>query len=317
MKISVIVPVFNCELYVERCVRSILAQTYTNLEIICIDDGSSDNSGAILDRLALEDARIKVIHQKNCGLVAVREKGIAKATGDFVGFVDGDDAVDPDMYERLMKNALQEGADISHCGLCVFWPNGVQEPHYGTGKKLTQNGTDALKELLDGVLFDASLCNKLYKRALLKDSCLDHTLQSNEDMLRNYVLFSRATCVVFEDFCGYQYWSRENSMSNDSKIVQRIQQVIKVRQIILEHASQEVFPYAMRLLLSTYVGVVNQNYQSEDTCLQELCKKCRVELKKNKKHISLLIQRQQIAAYLILYAPWLHHLVYKIYDGRR
>jgi hypothetical protein len=136
-------------------------------------------------------------------------------------------------------------------------------------------------------------------------------------MLRNYVLFSRAACVVFEDFCGYQYWSRENSMSNDDKIVQRIQQVIKVRQIILEHASQEIFPYAMRLLLSTYVGVVNQNYQSEDTCLQELCKKCRVELKKNKKHISLLIRRQQIAAYLILYAPWLHHLVYKIYDGRR
>ena len=317
MKISVIVPVYNCEPYVERCIRSIMAQTYTDLEIICINDGSADNSGAVLDKLALEDARIRVIHQENQGLVAVREEGIEKATGDFIGFVDGDDAVEHDMYERLLNNALQEDADISHCGLCVFWPNGVQEAHYGTGKRVTQTGTEALKALLDGVLFDASLCNKLYKRELLIDSCLDSTIQSNEDMLRNYVLFSRATCVIFEDFCGYQYWSRENSMSNDAKVLQRNQQVIKARQIILGHASEDVFPNAIRLLLSTYVGVVNQNYQNKDAAIQKLCSKCRVELRKNKKYIPFLIRRQQIAAYLIIYAPWLHRIIYRIYDSRR
>lgn len=317
MKISVIVPVYNCEPYVARCVRSIMAQTHTDLEIICIDDGSTDGSGLILDRLASEDGRILVIHQKNRGLVAVREEGIAKATGEFVGFVDGDDAIDPNMYERLLKNALQENADISHCGLCVFWPSGAKEPHYGTGKRTTQNGVEALKDLLDGAMFDASLCNKLYRRELLKDSCLDKAIQSNEDLLRNFVLFSRANHVVFEDFCGYQYWSRENSMSNDAKVLQRNCQIIKARRIMLDHSSEEVFPHAMRLLLSTCVGVINQNYQSEDPQMQTLCKECRAEIRSKRKYIALLIRRQQIASYLILYAPWLHHLIYKIYDSRR
>lgn len=315
--ISVIVPVYNCEPYVERCIRSILAQTYADLEIICIDDGSTDGSSEILDKLADEDDRILVVHQENAGLVMVREKGIALATGDYVGFVDGDDAVAPDMYERLLKNALSEDADISHCGLCVIWPDSRREPHYGTGKKLLQNGIDALKELLDGVSFDASLCNKLYRRDLLINSCLDPTVQSNEDMLRNFTLFSRAKRVVFEDFCGYQYWSRENSMSNDAKVLQRNCQVIKVRQIILDNSSEAVLPHATRLLLSTYVGIINQNHQSKDAHIQDLCKECKSEIRKRRKYIPCLIRRQQVAAYLILYAPWLYHLIYKIYASRR
>lgn len=315
--ISVIVPVYNCEPYVERCIRSILAQTYTDLEIICVNDGSTDDSGTILDNLACEDTRIRVVHQANAGLVMVREKGIALATGDYVGFVDSDDAIEPDMYERLLKNAVEENADISHCGLCVIWPNLHKVEHYGTGVRTVQNGMNALKDLLDGVLFDASLCNKLYRRNLLTDSCLDLTVQSNEDMLRNFLLFSRAQRVVFEDFCGYQYWSRENSMSNDAKVVQRNQQVIKARRIILAHAQDEVYPHAKRLLLSTYVGVFNQNYQSKASEVQALCGECRAELNKYKKDFSLLIPRQQFAAYLIVYAPWLHHLIYKIYNYRR
>ena len=317
MKISVIVPVYNCADYVERCVRSIMAQTYNNLEIICIDDGSTDGSGVILDDLALEDTRMRVIHQKNVGLVLVREKGIALATGDYVGFVDSDDAIEPDMYERLVKNAEKENADISHCGLCVIWPNGCKEPHYGTSIRKIQSGIDALKDLLEGILFDASLCNKLYRRSLLANSCLDATVQSNEDMLRNFTLFGRAQRVVFEDFCGYQYWSRENSMSNDAKAVQRNRQVIKARRIILDNASKEIYPHAKRLLLSTYVSVINQNYQSKDPLMRELCSECRSALKQEKKNMHYLIPRQRVAAHLILHAPLLHRLIYRIYDCRR
>ena len=317
MKISIIIPAYNVETYLERCLDSVLGQTYSDLEVIVINDGSVDRTGEIIDRYAKKDARIVPVHQSNSGLVMVRENGIQIATGDYVGFVDGDDAVESDMYERLLNNAINENADISHCGLCVYWADSHKEPHYGTGKKYTQSGTEALKDLLDGVLFDSSLCNKLYRRELLKDSCLNKSIQSNEDLLRNFTVFSRANKVVFEDFCGYQYWSRENSMSNDSKIVQRNQQVINARKIIYNHSSKSIKPHAVRLLLSTYIGAINQNFNSKDPAVMALCGKCRNELRRNRKYISLLIKRQQLAAYLILYAPWLHRLVYRIYASRR
>ena len=317
MKISIIIPAYNVETYLERCLDSVLGQTYPNLEVIVINDGSVDGTGEIIDRYAKKDPRIVAVHQANSGLVMVREKGIKIATGDYVGFVDGDDAVEPDMYERLLNNALKEDADISHCGLCVIWSDSRKEPHYGTGHMCTKSGMEALKDLLDGVLFDASLCNKLYRRELLKDSCLDKSIQSNEDLLRNFTLFSRANKVVFEDFCGYQYWSRENSMSNDPKIVQRNWQVIDARKIIYNHASKSIKPHAERLLLSTYVGAINQNFNSMNPNVKALCEECRNELRKKRKGIPLLIKRQQFAAYLILYAPWLHHLVYRIYTSRR
>lgn len=106
-------------------------------------------------------------------------------------------------------------------------------------------------------------------------------------------------------------------MSNDDKVAQRIRQIIKVRQIILDNSFGEVIPHATRLLLSTYISVINQNYQSNDLGVQTICKACKTELKKMRKEIPCLIRRQQIAAYLILYAPWLHRIIYKIYDSRR
>ena len=112
MKVSVIVPVYNCAPYVERCVRSIMAQTYTDLEIICVDDGSSDNSGKILDSLAEEDSRIRVIHQKNAGVSAARNRGLDIATGELITFVDGDDAIEPDMYEILLPYFDDPDVDI-------------------------------------------------------------------------------------------------------------------------------------------------------------------------------------------------------------
>lgn len=316
-KISIIIPAYNVEDYIARCLDSILAQTHQNLEIIAINDGSTDKTGEILDVYAKDDSRIVVVHQKNAGLVMVREKGISIATGEYIGFVDGDDAIEVDMYERLLRNAIESDAEISHCGLCVYEADGRKIPHYGTGKKMIQHGESALKTLLDGVTFDASLCNKLYKRDLVYNSCLDMTIQSNEDLLRNFVLFGRASTVVFEDFCGYQYWSRENSMSNDAKVVQRNRQVFMARRTILENSSPNIYTAAKRLLLSTYVGAVNQSYKSKDPQMKALRQECRSELRKEKKYISYMIKRQQVAAILIVYAPWLHRIVYRIYDSRR
>ena len=315
-KISVIVPAYNAEPYIERCITSILSQTFEHLEIIAIDDGSTDGTGAILDTLARTDSRLMVVHQENAGLVMAREKGIALASGDYVGFVDGDDAVDPDMYERLLNNLLETGADISHCGLCVYWDDHTTEPHYGTGRKMVQASDEALRDLLQGRIFDSSLCNKLYRRELLPDSCLDTSIQSNEDLLRNFVLFSRAKYIVYEDFCGYQYWSRQNSMSNDSHVVSRALQIIRARKCIADHAAEEVKPYAIQAWLSSVVNAVNilAFVPGEDAAAA--CRACRDTLRSNRSRIKYLIRRQQLAAWLIMISPCLHRSVYQIYQKR-
>lgn len=315
-KITVIVPAYNVEQYIDRCITSILNQTFARLEIIAIDDGSTDSTGIILDELARKDSRLVVVHQENAGLVTVREKGIALATGDYVGFVDGDDAVDPDMYERLLSNLLETDADISHCGLRVYWDDQTTEPHYGTGQKMVQNSADALRDLLQGRIFDSSLCNKLYRRELLPDSCLDVSIQSNEDLLRNFVLFSRARSIVYEDFCGYQYWSRRNSMSNDTHVVRRVQQIIRARKCIADHASSDVKPYAIQAWLSSVVNAVNilAFVQGEEAAAA--CKACRNILCSNYSKIRFLIRRQQLAAWLIMISLRVYRSVYRIYQKR-
>lgn len=124
MKISVIVPVYNCAPYVERCIHSIMAQTHTDLEIICVDDGSTDGSSQLLDKLTMEDPRIHVIHQSNAGVSAARNAGIDIATGDLITFVDSDDAIEPDMYEILLPYFSDESVDIVHCGYKRIRPDG-------------------------------------------------------------------------------------------------------------------------------------------------------------------------------------------------
>ena len=112
--ISIIIPAYNVKNLIGHTVNSVLHQTYTNLEIIVVDDGSTDGSGEILDRIASIDSGVKVIHKPNGGVTSARMKGIEAATGDWIGFVDGDDEVEPDMYKRLLDNAITYNADISN-----------------------------------------------------------------------------------------------------------------------------------------------------------------------------------------------------------
>ena len=127
-KISIIVPVYNCAPYLKRCIESILRQTYHNIELLLIDDGSTDSSGAICDEYATKDHRIRVIHQANAGVSAARNAGLEISTGAFVGFVDADDWVDPTMFESLLQQAEITGADIVMCDAVTIWDNGRQEP---------------------------------------------------------------------------------------------------------------------------------------------------------------------------------------------
>ena len=123
--VSVIIPAYNIEDYIGRCLDSIISQTYKNLEIIVVDDGSRDHTGEILDNYAKKDRRIKVIHKENGGVSSARNKGIEAAEGDYIGFIDGDDLIESEMYKTLVDLLEEENADIAHCGYQMVFPDRI------------------------------------------------------------------------------------------------------------------------------------------------------------------------------------------------
>lgn len=147
--ISIVVPAYNVEPYIERTIRSLFAQTYQNLEIVAVDDGSTDGTAKILTALQKEDIRLKIICQKNSGVTKARFAGIRQATGEYIGFSDGDDYVEPEMFEILLKNAIQYQADISHCGYRMIVGNRT-DYYYNTGKIIQQDHQKGLHDLLSG-----------------------------------------------------------------------------------------------------------------------------------------------------------------------
>ena len=207
--ISVIVPVYKVEEYLPRCVESLLSQTYSKIEVILVDDGSPDGCPALCDELALRDSRVKVIHQENRGVSAARCAGIAAASGDYLGFVDGDDFVEPDMYAFLHELLSRTGADIAQCGFDQV--NGEASTSNATHEEKLVTGQEAIKGVLRGGIVWASLWSKIFKKELFENKKLDFGLRISEDGLANYYLLRDAKRVAFRDFEKYHYVSRPDS----------------------------------------------------------------------------------------------------------
>lgn len=313
IKITVIVPAYNVAQWLPRCMESILGQTYGNLEVLAIDDGSTDDTGVILDRFAQMDSRVTALHQRNAGLVAVRECGIAMATGEYIGFVDGDDEIEPDMYERLLENAQKHDAEISQCGILYCFYDGRKKPMHGTGKTFVFNQIEGYRELLRGTQMEPSLCNKLYRRELLQDSCPDPTIVNNEDLLRNAVLFTRAKCSVFEDFCGYHYWRRSESMSNNTRAVQNSINILRARKLIMDMADIDGWKYAFLSYMSAVMGTYNSLIGNKTAEAVQLRKKCKRDMQQGKKNKELVTGRMRYRIDAILYFPHVYNLVYKVH----
>lgn len=303
--ISVIIPAYNVEEYLARCLDSVLAQTHQELEILVINDGSTDGTAAIVNAYAAKDSRVKPIHQANAGLVAVRNRGIELATGSFVSFVDGDDEIEPDVLERLLTNALTYDADISQCGILYCFYDGRRKPMHGTGKLTVMDTVQGLQELLLGASMEPSLCNKLYAAHLLKDSCPDSTVLANEDLLRNAVLFSRANRSVFEDFCGYRYWRRAGSMSNDhKKAVRNAADILRARKKILEMmGAGQVEGAALRCYAGALVSGYNTCIGIRDSDTDALRRQCRSELRELLPRLGTISRGLHARAMAIVYLP--------------
>ena len=315
--ISVIVPAYNVAEWLPRCLDSIIAQTYRNLEILVIDDGSTDETPGLVDKYAGADSRIIAIHQKNQGLARTRDRGIREAKGAYIGFVDGDDEITPEMYEKLLKNAIQYDAQISQCGIMYCFYDGRRKPVYGTGRVKIYNRIEGCAALLDGSQMEPSLCNKLYQADLLKDSCLDTTVVNNEDMLRNIVLFDRAQKSVTEDFCGYLYWRREASMSYNQDAVRIGRHILKARRQILDYVPEELKSIAKSNYITGAINTYNSllgSASQESGKLRQECIKILCDCEKEKLELSKDIR---LKVWMICHTPALYSTVRKHHIARR
>ena len=215
--ISIVVPVYNVEDYLERCVNSLIDQTYKNIEIILIDDGSTDNSSRICDILKKSDSRIIVLHKKNGGLSSARNEGIARASGDFISFVDSDDYVSEDYVETLYNLIIKNNSDISVCIWKEAYDDGTFKSIYRVKKyiELSNNNYIMLEHMLYQKLFDTSACAKLYKLSLF-DNIRYPVGMLYEDLATTYKLFLKAKSISYSNKEIYYYYRRKNSITLSS-----------------------------------------------------------------------------------------------------
>ncbi len=204
--ISVIIPIYNMEKYLTRCLDSVINETYKNLEILLINDGSTDNSEKICLEYAEKDKRIKYFYKENGGQGSARNMGLDIATGDYIAFVDSDDFIELDMYEILMNNIKQYDADISCCdGICSF-------DRVSHDKKIREfNNNEIMREHLNNNKGTGhSPCDKLYRSVIFNDIRFPK-MRAFEDCATIYKVFAKAQKVVYQNVELYHYIERESS----------------------------------------------------------------------------------------------------------
>lgn len=250
-QISVIVPVYNVAPYLEKCVESIRGQSYANLEIILVDDGSTDHSGTICDRYATMDPRVRVLHKANGGLSDARNTGLEIANGSWYMFIDSDDSIAPDTVMQLYTAAVTHDCQIAVCNMVRIYEDGSTEPFYHPTSEITiLSGSQRLETLQQ-----PSVCNKLF-RADLFENVRFPVGKFYEDTFVYHILAYQAEHIVLTGQDSYYYFSRPESILGQKKYTDRyfdFIEAIYARMIyLLEHGVEH---YGEEACLSLYAAV--------------------------------------------------------------
>lgn len=212
--ISVIVPVYNAEKYLARCVDSVLAQSFDDFELILVDDGSNDGSGAICDKYATRDSRVKVLHKKNGGVSAARESGIAQARGEYIAFIDADDYIAEDYLKVLYQDIVKYNADISCCD-CLEIVNGVETNrfHNVSENRIIKNKAEYIQDYINHKEFYGYVVwAKLIRKELVSGQSFKR-IRFGEDTVYMLNLFEKVKITVLNEYKGYYYIRNEDSVT--------------------------------------------------------------------------------------------------------
>lgn len=227
VKVSVIIPVYNVAEYLPKCLDTVIAQTHSNLEIIVVDDGSSDGSSFICDEYAAKDSRIIVVHKENGGVSSARNVGLDIASGEWIGWVDPDDWVELDMFEYLVENTSAFDADIVVCGRQLEYPD--RSEAYTFEQQILMDRETAISVLLENEIMRNYLWDKLWKRSLFSDIRFPEG-RTYEDIAVLHRLFERAECVCCLPQIKYHYWQRDNGIVNNISLKNRINYYLAAEQ---------------------------------------------------------------------------------------
>lgn len=284
-KISIIVPVYNVEAYLERCVESILKQTYTNLEILLVNDGSTDKSGELCDKLALRDHRIRAIHKENGGLSDARNRGIDEASSNLIGFIDSDDYIDEDMYETLYRQMVASKADLSMCGHYDVYHQ-IPEKQVAEIKTWELMPEEAIKMVMEAKILSVTAVNKLYKKALFEQLRF-RIGKIAEDAFIMVDLIHQCSKIVATNEKKYYYVHRENSITTQKfslKFLNVIEAYEQNAKIISENYP-DLYDVAIMRLNWAYFYVLDRLLVDNDFKDKVLEDRLISYLKKNKKSI--------------------------------
>lgn len=316
--ISVVIPVYNVEAYIEECIKSLMNQTFKQIEMIFIDDGSTDNSGKICDFYAEEDERIKVLHTTNQGLSAARNKGIECANGKYIAFVDSDDYVSSEWLARLYDAITKKQADIAECNF--IYKYGSKEIN---SRKMKESVVDS-KEAMHGLLVPPYLgyvnaWNKLYKSELFQEIRFPEG-KIHEDEYTTYKLLYTAKAVVYIDEYLYFYRQREKSIINSSfseKKMDALEAAKGMQEFFVENdidMMQESVFHRYTIDLNLLNAMIDSNY--DDELWQKVFYDI-VSCKKQIKNNPYLKLGHRISLYFILMGEKPYKLFYKISAGIR
>lgn len=293
--LSIIVPIYNVENYLGQCIDSIIGQAYKNLEIILVDDGSTDSSGLLCDDYQKKDRRIRVIHKKNEGVSVARNVGLQYATGDLLGFVDSDDYLESNMYSELWTNMMHTNSELACCAYKRIAKDQIYDSSTGEIKELT--GLELLEGMvigLEGCIISPSVANRLYKRETF-DNLLFPEGRIYEDKLVSTEVLLRVHKVVYLNKALYNYRVREGSLTqkeiSDSEINDFVSMMNYQNEIVKKYLTKKTFMKAIFIyyciLLDLYSQVLREASRKASRMLLNK------EIRKNKKIVRYSIKRQE------------------------
>lgn len=279
-KISVIIPIFNVEEYLAKCLDSVMNQTYKNLEIILVNDGSTDSCGEICDNYAQIDNRIKVVHKKNGGLSDARNAGLDIATGNYIGFVDSDDWVDCDMYEFLMDLMMKHQADIAICRYRGIYNQKIDDE--STDETIICDGISAIRRILlpttEDLHFNYGVVNKLYKRDFFHELRFPVGVLNEDVYVTPKILYSSKQ-IVYKNVAKYNYLierpgSIMNNTVNEKRVFdelagyKEIEQFFESKELVdLTALMKEIY---LVKIMSFYFQIKSSNLPNKEDILMKL-----------------------------------------------
>lgn len=249
--VSVIIPVYKVEQYLKKCIDSIINQTYKNLEIILVDDGSPDDCPAICDEYAKNDSRIKVIHKKNGGLSDARNAGMAIAKGDYISFIDSDDWIDLSMFEIMVSRLIKDHSDVVSCGVKWVEEDGTLIREVSNNKYELLSNYQAVSEIIIDGKLKQHVWNKIYRADLVRNIHFEKG-KYHEDVYWSYQIFGLANKISIVSESYYYYVQRPNSIMGEEYSFKRIDALDAMRNRCdyIKHN----YPDLYNLSLNTYLS---------------------------------------------------------------